>query len=235
MTSANRDGGFFLEGGARGCLLLDGIPASGGMRRLGEALNQSGFTVSAPGFLCASETSRPPRASNWRIWLDEAREAYTRLSALCPSVSLVGRSSGGALAVILAAQYPVSAVALIAPALRLRTGLAGMRLGGAGEEAPGQAPAPRFSTRDALMISRFARRSLFAVVAPILILQPERDDPIHPSSARIALSGVSSREKRVLWLAQSRLDSADEAQWARISDAIKSHLCRASAVKSLVN
>lgn len=277
MRECGPEGGFFLRGGAQSCLLLGDPRKAGRMRALGEALNESGFSVSAPDYAGECETSGPPGASNWRSWLDSAREAYARLDRAFESVCVVGFSIGGALAVVLAAEYPVKAVALIAPALRPqgRLGFWVYRhspgaqddppeIGGipdpagaparegqfppaVGVAAPEPARGASIASREAMMmlppvrprdvraIARLARRSLFAVVAPILIVQPEKDEAAHPSGAKLALSSASSREKDVLWLTQSRHECLEGPRRALVVRAIKSHLCREPASKTLEN
>lgn len=94
---------------------------------------------------------------------------------------------------------------------------------------------PPVRPRDVRAIARLARRSLFAVVAPILIVQPEKDEAAHPSGAKLALSSASSREKDVLWLTQSRHECLEGPRRALVVRAIKSHLCREPASKTLEN
>jgi carboxylesterase len=214
-----------LMGGRDSCLLLPGLSGMAQARRLAENLHESGFTVSLPDPGFCRETSGGRSPSNWRIWLDEAREEFVRLDRTMDSVAVAGIGIGGALALILAAEYPVSSVALVAPALRMPgfLGLWGSPYGCEGVRL-----------RDLQAVARLARRSLFAVVAPVLVAEPERGD-VHPSCAKAVLSGVSSREKRVEWLTQSRHEFPSEAEFPLALAAMKNHLRPDCAPKALVN
>jgi esterase/lipase len=222
--------GLYLAGGADSCLLLPGLSSADGARRLAEELNQSGFTVSAPDLFFCHETLAGFSTSNWRTWLDEAREAYMRLDRSMASVSLVGIGLGGTLAVILAAEYPVLAAVLVAPVLRM-PGFQG--LFNPPPACEGGTGGRTARLRDEWAVNRLARRSLFAVVAPLLIVEPERGGFVHPSSAKLAYSGVSSREKRIEWLAQSRQEFPCEAEFQQALDAIMNHLRHAVGQKRL--
>jgi pimeloyl-ACP methyl ester carboxylesterase len=169
------------------------------------------------GFISETSDARPP--SNWRTWLDEAREEFVRLDRAMDSVAVLGIGIGGAISLILAAEYPVSAVVLIAPVLRAPGFL------GLWGPPPGREGA---RLRDQRAAVRLARRSLFAVVAPVLIVAPEKS-----RSAKAVASGVSSREKRVEPLTQLCHGFPCEAELPRAMAAIKNHLRPGDAQKRL--
>lgn len=231
MCEGGPDGGFFLSGGPEGCLLLHGLSGPGQVRPLAEELQQSGFSVSVPEIPYARETLRGPAPSNWRVWLDMAREAYARLDRTHASVAVAGIGVGGAIALFLAAEYPVSRVAVISPFLRLRDPARFLFSPGRRRELTGEA----FRLRDLLAVERLTRRRLFAVVAPVLVVQPQRGKFIHPAVARLILSGVSSREAAVVWLTQSRHDYPSGEDRARAMTAIKNHLRPSTASNALEN
>ncbi len=230
MGKRGPGGGLFLEGGADSCLLLPDFPNTGWTERLAEELNQAGFTVSAPDLAFFHETSNGPSPSNWRSWLDEVREAYARLDRTMRSVAVAGAGIGGALSLILAAEYPVSAVVAMDPALRM-PGLMGMFRPASVRE--GLTGSGMIRMRDVRAVVRLARRSLFAVVAPILAVEALPGGFLHPTSANLVFSGVSSREKQVLWLPRSHPESLSEAELEQSLDAIKNHLRRATDQKRL--
>jgi len=96
----------FLEGGERGLLLLHG--AGGGsawdMKEFAAAANRRGWTVclpSLPGFGTRPEDLIGITAGDW---LDESRNGVDRLASECTTVTVVGHSVGGALALLLAAE-----------------------------------------------------------------------------------------------------------------------------------
>jgi carboxylesterase len=232
MIERGSGSGFFLDGGADSCLLVSGLSGAEQMRPLAEALHEAGFTVSVPGIRYTDETSNAVFSSNWRTWLDEAREAFTKLDRTRASVAVVGFGVGGALSMILAAEYPVSAVVAISPYLRTRDVLALYFSIYSRHRRTGEA---LFRLRDLTAIVRLSRRSLFAVVAPVLIVQPEDGEYVHPSGAKLVFSGVSSRDKRILWLSHSRHDFPSAGDREEVWDAIKNHLRHACAPNALVN
>lgn len=182
QTAAGRHA-VYLEGKERGCLLLHDV--CGGaeqMRWLGEQLNRRGYTVCAPEWEACGETFHFPRASNWRKWLDSARQAYAGLRTHCEAVSVLGAAGGGALAVILAEEYPVERLVLASPEM-----WPDVEVGGAGRWARG-------------CMMRRARENLFAVVAPTLVLRFEGERAGGERGAKRVLSGISSAERRMVWL-----------------------------------
>jgi dienelactone hydrolase len=231
------EGGLFLDGGADGCLILSDIADGPAARALAGELNRSGFTVSAPALYTARETLAGAAPSNWKVWLDRAREAYARLSRARPSVAVAGLGVGAALALVLAAEYPVFAVAAVSPVLRVRCAPERRRL--APDRAGPEGEAPR--ARDVFALTRLARRSLFAVVS-IRVHQDgtfdfvrEAGGEAHPGGAHLVFTGISSRQKRMLVLTQPRPNSPGSAHPGQAWDAIKSHLRLASAANTLVN
>lgn len=107
--------------GARGAVLLihgfTGYP--GELARFSAALFRLGYTVSAPR-LPGHGTSRADfMATGAEDWLRRARDAYLDMEAEYGVAGIVGHSMGGAIALVLAADYAPSRVALLAPAVEL--------------------------------------------------------------------------------------------------------------------
>ena len=232
MREAETDGEFFLDGGAVSCLIVHGLAGAGQVKSLAEALNNDGFTVSVPEIRYGHETLNGASPSKWGDWLDAAREAYSKLDRTHASVAVVGIGIGNALSMILAAEYPVSAVALVAPLIGARGALKlygslYRRRGETGEAIP--------RLRDLLSVVRFARRSMFAVVAPVLILTPEHGEFTGPTDAKRAISLVSSRDVRIQRMTHARHDFPTGADQSEAWSAIKSHLRHASASIALEN
>jgi carboxylesterase len=59
---------------------------------------------------------------------------------------------------------------------------------------------PTASIGDLLHLIRLARRNLFAVTCPTLVVQSRADETISPDSADIILQSIRSDKKAVLWL-----------------------------------
>ncbi len=221
----------FAKGGRHACLVLPGFLENEEARLVVRALREAGLAVVLYETCRSDETSGGAFSSNWRLLLDGVRETYARLDRAHDSVAVVGFSVGGALALILAAEYPVSSVVAVCPALKLRDPLRLCFSRQVRARLTGEA----IRARDTLTLMRLARRSLFAVVAPALILQPEYFGPVHPRAAKLAFSGISSREKRLVRLTQPCRGLEGETGYTQEISAIKNHLCHALAPKTLVN
>ena len=221
----------FAKDGRHACLVLPGFLENGEAQIVADALREAGFAMVIHNTRRGDETSGGAFSSNWRSCLDGARETYSRLARAHDSVAVVGFSLGGALALILAAEYPVSSVVAVCPALKLRDPLR-LRFS---RQARARLTGEAIGAGDALALMRLARRSLFAVVAPALILQTDDLGPVHPRAAKLAFTDISSREKRLVRLTQPCLGFPGETGCTQQISAIKNHLCHGLAPKTLVN
>jgi carboxylesterase len=110
-----------LPGGKAGALLIHGFTGTPrDLADLGGRLQSSGLSVSIPRLPGHGTNGRDFLQSGWRDWLRASVDAYADLRARCDTVHIVGFSMGGIIAVLLAAQFPVSRLVLLAPALRTR-------------------------------------------------------------------------------------------------------------------
>ena len=157
--------------------------APGDFVHLTEKLDILGFAVDAPILERCADGERP----DIHQWLSAARSAYIDLRERCDRVVVAGHSTGGALALILAEQYPVDALVCLAPALRTRL--------------RGDAAAYRSFGMRRLM--RLASVNMFAVVAPALVIQPIHDNTLNPSGAKNLYDGIGSTDKELIWLEKS--------------------------------
>lgn len=90
------------------------------MRYLAGALNDVGYTVAVPRYPGHGTNAEDFGRTTWRDWLGSAVDRYLELSAEFPTVSVGGLSMGGAIGILLAARFPVTRLALYAPAIRTR-------------------------------------------------------------------------------------------------------------------
>lgn len=215
---------FLLEGEAgegkkHGVLLLHGFTGSAAhMRLIGEMLHTQGFTVMGVN-LPGHATSMDDMAQcTWDDWLSAAKEAFLQLKQRCEMVSVAGLSMGGCLALILAEQMEVAAVAPISAPMGTKAPLWAAALASPFMKTvwwrarkdtaePLQAEYdcgyPGFRTSCARHLSKLihmARRDLHAVTCPVLVVQSHADETITADSADVILQGVSSGTKGVLWL-----------------------------------
>lgn len=211
---------FFLEGGDHGVLLLHGFTGSAAhMRLIGEELYQKGFTVL--GIQLPGHGTRMEDMNDvcWRDWLQAAKEGVLTLKERCSTVSVAGLSMGGVLTLLVAQQMRIDSAVTISTPMALRSRMAFLaRLaapftpvtywkGGGQRETLldqqydyGYQGFPTKRVGDLIHLIRLARRNLFAITCPVLVVQSRADTTIAPDSADIILSGIRSEKKAVLWL-----------------------------------
>jgi carboxylesterase len=211
------------EEGSHGVLLLHGFgdtPQT--LSLLARRLHKGGYSVLVPllpGHGRTMETFTRSRADEW---IDAARSSLLEMRDRSNAVSVVGLSMGGALAVLLAAEFQdISALILIAPYLGmprlLRIAAATHWLWGrlAGElngrnprsihdpiEREKNLAYGAVTGRALYELSRVmnrARKALPGVTAPTLIVQSREDSRITPDVAEFALKELGAKEKRLVW------------------------------------
>lgn len=211
---------YFMEGGEHALLLIHGFTGSAAhLRPLGERLHQMGYTVrgiNLPGHATRMEDMC---TCTWQDWLQAAKTEFTALKERYPKVSVAGLSMGGVLSLILAEQMEVtSAITLSAPMAVQNRLMPLARIAAPfmpvtwwkSRPADGVRLDPRydlgyagFPTRSAADLSRLirmARRDLYAVTCPLLVVQSHGDETIAKDSGEVILQGVSSERKGILWL-----------------------------------
>lgn len=231
---------FFLKGGEHGVLLIHGFTGSAGhMRLLGDALNAQGFTVQGINLPGHATSMDDMAKTDWTMWLQAAKEAMLALGEKCRYTSVAGLSMGGVLALLLAQQMRVCAVATIsAPMAVQNKAMPFARVASIfiktimwkGDEARQKMLDSKydlgyqgFPTRCAADLSHLigmARRNLSAITCPLLAVQSHGDETISADSADIILNGVSSTQKGVLWLDKVPHVCTISPEYPNIADAI---------------
>ncbi len=108
----------FYEGGRHAVLLIHGYTAfPGEMEYLGKRLHERGFSVSIPRLPGHGTDHHDFLCTDWRDWLRRCTDAFLELRTCFDTVSIVGNSMGGVLALILASRFQVYKLALSAPAV----------------------------------------------------------------------------------------------------------------------
>ncbi len=104
-----------------GILLVHGFLASPAeMRGLGERLHAAGFCVLGIRLKGHGTSPWDLRERSWEDWLDSVRRGYEILSGFVPRIGVVGFSTGGALALALAAEQPLGLAGLAAVSVPLK-------------------------------------------------------------------------------------------------------------------
>lgn len=248
-----REPAFFFPGGEDACLLIHGFTGSPWhMRYLGETLRDAGYTVYAPLLPGHGETLDAMAKTGWKDWLDAAREAYAFLRKRYRTVSVMGLSMGGLLALLIAEAYPVDALVCLSAALRPNTfGLPFMRIVARfvpryawkneddgvpydelRYEHAGYDGVPVRCLYDLYKLGRLAERGLYLVEAPTLVIQPLRDKSVKPVSARIIDERIHATQKRLIWLEQSRHVCTTGPERRQVADAVLEHLKTALSTNS---
>lgn len=211
------------EEGSPGVLLLHGFgdtPQT--LALLARRLHKSGFSLYAPLLPGHGRNMDAFGKSRAADWISAARDALADMRRRHKSVSVVGLSMGGALAVLVAAELDdIPALILIAPYLGMPRAL---RLAAsvhwAWERFMGEVNSrdPR-SIRDPIereknlaygaitgralfelsRVVKLARNSLSRVKAPTLIIQSREDPRCAPEFAEFALKTLGAREKKLVW------------------------------------
>lgn len=211
---------FFLEGGDHAVLLIHGFTGSSGhMRVIGNELNEAGFTVRGITLPGHGQDLDAMAKSNWKEWLQAARDAYADLRKRYKHVSVAGLSMGGCISLILAEEeHPTCVMPISAP---MGVKFKGMALAGvvalvkpvvmwgSDPERPYALDAaydygyPGFPTRKGLDFARVMKQSLknlHQVTCPLLVVQSHDDETVTPESSDLIYNGVSSTDKQQLWL-----------------------------------
>ncbi len=211
------------EEGSHGVLLLHGFgdtPQT--LSLLARRLHNGGYSVLVPLLPGHGRTMEAFTRSRADEWIDAARNSLLEMRDRSNTVSVVGLSMGGALAVLLAAESrDIPALILIAPYLGmprlLRIAAATHWLwGGLAGELNGKNPHSihdpierernlaygAVTGRALYELSRVmnrARKALPAVTAPTLVVQSREDPRISPAVAEFALNELGAKEKKLVW------------------------------------
>jgi len=211
---------FFWEAGPLGVLLIHGFTATTAeVRPLAKILHQNGYTVSGP--LLPGHYTQPEDLNRvtWQDWVAEVETALHQLQAKCPTVFVGGESTGGLLALYLAARHPeVAGILAYAPALKLsassydlfRLNLLAPFIPYVPKESmdgdtqwQGYPVNPLKGARQLLKLQKVVLPRLPDIRQPLLVVQGRLDTTVHPSVPETIASRVSSQLVQVHWMPAS--------------------------------
>lgn len=236
---------YAADRGPTGALIIHGFGGSAAEARpMGEYLANRDLTVRCP--LLAGHGTKPGdlRGVRWQDWGDQVESAFRELQAQCARVFVAGLSMGSLLTLWLGANHPeIAGLVVMAPAVALKNRFLWL--------APGlryliKSLPPALMEEEVLVdpealnriwcydkqslwgvgelywLQRAVRRNLAAIHQPVLIYQGRFDNWLAEDAAQIVYDGVSSSQKRMIWLEQSGhnvlVDGERETVWAQSYD-----------------
>ncbi len=245
------------EEGSPGVLLLHGFgdtPQT--LALLARKLHKSGYSLYAPLLPGHGRNMDAFGKSRAADWISAARSALAEMRRRHKSVSVVGLSMGGALAVLLAAEFDdIPALVLIAPYLgmpRVLTLAASTHWAWGRLVGEVNARDPR-SVRDPIereknlaygaitgrtlfelsKVVKLARKSLRGVKAPTLIIQSREDPRCPPDVAEFALKALGAQEKNLIWTEGAghiiTVDYGRERVFTEVEQWLRAHTDRGAA------
>ncbi|WP_420627831.1 alpha/beta fold hydrolase [Candidatus Leptofilum sp.] len=211
---------FFWQGNDVGVLLLHGLTATTAeVRLLAEKLHAEGYTISAP--LLPGHGTHPDdlNETTWHDWAWAVEKAYQHLATLCDHVFVGGESTGGALALHLAAQHKeITGVLCYAPAIKLaipthnmvRLYVSAPLVHSVPKENVGSNPYwqgyrvnPLKAVMELVRLGQEVRRQLPKINQPVLVMQGRNDKTVAEDVGEIILEGVLSERVEQHWWEQS--------------------------------
>ena len=202
-----------------GVLVLHGFTGSpASVRPWAEHLNEAGYAVSVPRLPGHGTRWQDLNRTTYADWYAEAESAFEKLASDCDRIVVAGLSMGGCLALDLAARRgrEVTGLVLVNPIVnserrdvRLLPLLKyvvpalpgiGNDIKKAGSDEVGYGRTPLRAAHSMFQAIRIVRSRLPEVTQPLLMFRSRTDRVVDPSSGRIILATVSSRdlEERVL-------------------------------------
>ncbi|MAU00837.1 MAG: hypothetical protein CL608_27135 [Anaerolineaceae bacterium] len=211
---------FFWPGSEVGVLLLHGLTATTAeVRLLAQKLHAEGYTISAPLLPGHGTSPEDLNETTWHDWAWTAEKAYQHLATVCDHVFVGGESTGGALALYLAAQHKeIAGVLCFAPAIKLaipthdmvRLYVAAPLVNslpkdnvGNNEHWQGYRVNPLRAVMELIRLGREVRRLLPQISQPVLVMQGRNDKTVSEDVGEIILEGILSERVEHHWLEQS--------------------------------
>lgn len=223
-----------------------GSPAH--LRPLARVIADAGYSVTAPLLAGHGTTERDMVRTTWRDWLRSAAQAAQDVVDRGNRLHLAGLSMGGVLALLMNPTFRGASITTINAPMKVHSKRSqiGWLLRGSDRirELPPDIPPddevaeywqsyddqPVGTIAELLDLIRAARNNLGRVTARALIIQSESDETVRRESGQIIYDGISSFQKRLLWLPAARHVATLDAERHLIAEAMLDHLTAAAAV-----
>ena len=231
--------------GRRGVLLLHGFAGTPPeLRRLGDRLAASGYRCHGPALAGHATSPHDLRRTRWQDWVASARRELDELASACDEVFVAGQSTGGSIALHLAATDPrIAGVATLAAPVWL-SGLPAKLLpvakyvvrwdrpGGSVddidlyrlegiEELHSYGLRSTHSIHELSRLLKVVRDELVQIRCPVLVVHGERDRVIDPRcAAEIEHRLLSSPRRRRIMLPRSGHGISVDVDRDRVNDEV---------------
>ena len=220
FQNPDSDGGTFFwpveSNQTSAILLFHGFTATTvEVRGLAKFFNGKGYSVMGPLLPGHGISPEELNHTNRQAWIDAAESAYQQLASKYKRVFVMGESMGGLLTLWLAAHHPeIAGICLFAPALRIpklwQSRLAWpfmpfMYKKNIDLTSPWQGynVVPMHAAAQLNLFQQKVKSLLPKVNQPAIIFQGKLDATIDPISSVMALEGIASTEKEMVWLEES--------------------------------
>jgi carboxylesterase len=232
-----------LEGtGDTAVLLLHGFSSYPGiMAYLAPRLHEAGFTVAVPRLPGHGTHPSDFVRTGARDWLRRATDEYLDLAARYPRVCIAGLSMGALLALMVAAEFPVVRLGLMAPAIVNTKALIHLtpiaryfvkRLPSSGGENLDQIDTPDHRYLEKVYwrwywispVAEFhrlqirSRRAVKRVTCPTLLIHSRADETVPARAASMIRKRISARTVRLVELERSHHRVVVGEEKARVAD-----------------
>ncbi len=201
-----------------GSLLIHGFTGSPEeVEPLYRELEQRGFHVIAPVLKGHGGKRKELKLATWKDWVKSAEAGLQELMKMYKRVIVIGFSMGGMIAAHLAARYPIERLILLSPAMfapnyqqiiqDLRESIRnkeGILNGRILDYAQKMVNTPIKTVWQYRLLVKHLSKDLPHVNVPTLIIHGNRDDIVHPRSAKHIYDSISSHEKRLYYLPRSK-------------------------------
>lgn len=242
---------FEHKGGDSGILLVHGFTGTAAhMRKIADELAARGHTVRTINLPGHAATEADMAKATWQQWLHAVKEACYEMMQEVRTFTVCGLSMGGVLALLAAEQMkvdacvPISAPTAVKNRMLPLSGIAAPFLPriawGEGDELHqkldkdydfGYSGFPTAKGADLHRLITMARRNLFSIQCPILVIQSDGDETIWEGSCDEILKNVSSEVRQKLWLHDVPHVVTISCELPAIVDAIDALMKRVSAEK----
>ena len=213
----------FHKKGPVGCLLIHGFTGSPNeWLDLGEVLVEQNFTVSIPTLPGHATHSADLFNYTWRDWFNCVKEAYEELNKVCDEVFVCGLSTGGTLALNLAAHRSVQGIVALSTAIKFPTWqttaikflkrVKKYRYKRNGEDVRDTSMKsklasyqkyPLYAAEQFFQLLDHVRGDLPEITQPILIMHAKNDHSVAFSNSTIIFDEIGSTEKWKIDLEES--------------------------------